>query len=288
MNILNFKKTPMLILATIENYTDSKEMKKLFFLIALICTCGFANAQKLYVVPKLTAPFAGLSYATEYNKEEFRPDNIEINFSWGFDVIYKRPKISHKFSFSVIPLGMGIRLKNKFMEPPYSSGLGNLGFKGTKHVSHTDQFALDYSLQKESKRDKKFLFNSRIRLNYSAGIGVGFNRSEDYYKSQSPYTGGGADQLTYLTYSITTTKEGLGLFLNCGAGFDFINKKNQRVLSFNVFYRQGIADMAKYNIHYQYGYLNDPSRQVNVPNQVIYTGGDTFGFSLGVPIKILK
>jgi hypothetical protein len=46
--------------------------------------------------------------------------------------------------------------------------------------------------------------------------------------------------------------------------------------------------MAKYNIHYQYGYFNDPTRQVNVPNQIIYTRGTTFGFSLGVPIKIVK
>lgn len=152
----------MLILAKNENYTT---FKKIIFLSAFICISGLADAQKLYAVVKLTSPFSGLSYAKEYNKEEFRADNCKINGSWGIDLIYKRSKISHKLSLYELPFGKGFWLKNKFMDPPYSRGLGIYGFIYATHVTQTDQFALDYSLQKESKTDLRFLFNSRIRLN---------------------------------------------------------------------------------------------------------------------------
>ena len=46
--------------------------------------------------------------------------------------------------------------------------------------------------------------------------------------------------------------------------------------------------MAHFDIHYQYGYFNDPSKQVDIPKQVLRSRGTTFGFSLGIPITIKK
>ena len=46
--------------------------------------------------------------------------------------------------------------------------------------------------------------------------------------------------------------------------------------------------MAHFDIHYRYGYWNDPAKQVDVPKLVLRSRGTVFGLSVGIPITLLK
>ncbi|MGQ0739234.1 MAG: hypothetical protein ACT4OJ_09265 [Bacteroidota bacterium] len=264
-------------------------MKEKIVIIVFLFMPVSGISQKLYGVINLTAPFSGTTYAKTYNREEFRPRNIRINGSWGIDFVYKAKKMNHKLSVQQVPFGEAFKLINKFMNPPYRQDSFLLGFSNATHEDAIDHFIFSYGFQKEGKKEKGFLFRSRIRFNYSAGMGISFNRSKAYYNQVfSRSSGGSQNPWTYYAYEIEIHRIGPGLFLNGGAGFDFINKKGKRKLSFNIFYKQGLTNMARFDIHYQYGYWNDPAKRVDVPNQKIYSRGTTFGFSLGVPIRIIK
>ena len=262
-------------------------MKKLLFFLLYTCISVCANAQKIYGVVNLTAPFSGISYTNGHNRDEFQPSVVKINGSWGIDLFYKAKKITHKLSVEQMPFGFNFKLTNKFMVPPNNERL--LGFAYAKSGVTIDHLIFSYALQKEGKREKGFLFKSKIRFNYSMGMGISLNRSKYYYKEYFLNSScGWASNFTYVAYDALHYRNGFGLFLRGTGGFDFINKKGKRVLCFNVFYNQGLKDMAHFDIHFQYGYWNDPSKRVDVPKQVLRTRGTTFGFSLGVPITIKK
>ena len=78
------------------------------------------------------------------------------------------------------------------------------------------------------------------------------------------------------------------IFVRGTGGFDFVNKRGKRKLSVNLFYNQGLKDMAHFDIHYRYGYWNDPAKQVDVPKLVLRSRGTVFGLSVGIPITLLK
>jgi hypothetical protein len=247
----------------------------------------YGDAQKAYITVNLTSPFSGISYTNGHNREEFRPSVARINLSWGVDFHFKSKRFHHKLSVEQIPFEKYFKIINKFNQPPNT---GLLGFLKIQFSSRIDHFVFSYALQKDGKREKGFLFHSKIRFNYSFGAGIGVNRSEWYYENGYRRSADGwASPYTYAGYEAVHHRDGIGIFLRGTGGFDFINKrKNKRVLSVNVFYNQGLKDMAHFDIHYQYGYWNDPSKQVDVPKQVLRSRGTTFGFSLGFPITIKK
>lgn len=261
-------------------------MKKAIYSFLLMALPFVGYSQKLYGILNLTAPFSGISYTNGHNRDEFGSSIPRINGSWGVDIIFKHKKTSHKFSIEQVPFEKYFKLTNKFIVPPNQG----LGFSIHKYGTAIDHFIFSYALQKEGKREKGFLFHSSIRFNYSAGIGVSLNRSKAFYKEIYPNSSGGwASNVTYSAYEAIHHRKGFGLFLRSTGGFDFINKrKNNRWLRINLFYDQGLKDMVHFDIHYIYGYFNDPSRQVDVPKQVLKSRGTTFGLSIGVPIKILK
>jgi hypothetical protein len=262
-------------------------MKRLLFFLQFFCICLLGYSQKLYGVVNLTAPFSGISYTNGHNREEFRPSIARINFSWGVDLIYRTKSVNHKLSVEQVPFEKYFKIINKFMLPPNNEHL--LGNYQIKFSTAIDHFIFNYALQKEGKKEKGFLFHSQIRFNYSAGLGISLNRSKTFYKEVYPNSSDGrANSRTYMGYTAVHHRDGFGIFLRGTGGFDFINKNEKRKLSFNLFFNQGLKDMAHYDIHYQYGYWNDPSKQVDVPKQVLRSRGTTFGFSLGVPVTIKK
>jgi len=262
-------------------------MKKLLFFLLVTCVSVCGYSQKIYGVVNFTSPFSGISYTNGHNRNEFQPSVVRINGSWSVDLFYKAKKLMHKLSVEQVPFGFYFKLTNKFMLPPNNERL--LGIDNVKFGRTIDQFIFSYALQKEGKKEKGFLFKSKIRFNYSVGMGISLNRSKSYYKEVFLNSSdGGSDPWTYWGYYADHYRDGFGVFLRGTGGFDFISKKGKRVLCFNVFYNQGLKDMAHFDIHYQYGYWNDPSKQVDVPKQVLRTRGTTFGFSLGVPITIKK
>lgn len=262
-------------------------MKQLLPFLMFIVIATNTNAQKLYGVLNLNAPFSFLNYTKGHNKAEFRPSVVRINISWGIDVFYKPKKTTHKLSLQQVPFGFYFKLINKFIVPPNSSNL--LGFNTTNYGRTIDHFIFSYALQKEEKHVKGFIFSSKIRFNYSIGVGISLNRSKSYYKEKFANSSDGfANTYTYDGYYADHYRDGFGVFLRGTGGFDIFNKKGKRKLCFSVFYNQGLKDMAHFDIHYDYGYYNDPARQVDVPKQVLRSRGTNFGFSLGIPITIKR
>lgn len=260
-------------------------MNKYIFLFFFLFETIIGTGQKLYSIVRLKGEFSGISYTKNHVKEEFRPSVPWIIGSWGIDVIYRAKKMTHKISLEQAALGMNFQIINKFLAPPNNGlGLDNATFgRGIDHL------IFGYALQKEGKHEKGFLFHSRIRFNYSLGLGVSLNRSKAYYKDAYPKSEGGFQGTsTYIGYEAIHYRDGFGVFLKGTGGFDFINKKGKRKLCLNVFYNQGLKDMVHYDIHYQYGYFNDPSRQVDVPHLILRSRGTTFGFSVGIPIALKK
>lgn len=259
----------------------------------ILLSCFFILAvetygQKLYSVLKLTAPFSGISYTKGHNLEEFRPSVARINFSWGADIIYQHKKGVHKISIEQVPFDKYFKLINKFIQPPNTDNL--LGHVRINFGTGIDHFILSYAFQLEGKKEKGFLFNSRIRFNYSAGAGVSLNRSKNYWANiYSNSADGWTNPHTYMAYEAEHSRKGAGIFIRTSGGFNFISKKTgRRKLAVELFYNQGLKDMAHYDIHYRYGYWNDPNKQVDVPHQILRSRGTTFGFSVGVPIVIIK
>ncbi len=260
-------------------------MNKYIFLFLTLLGAIFCNGQKLYSIVRIKGEFSGISYTKNHVKEEFRPSVPWLNVSWGIDVIYQAKKITHKISLEQSALGMNFQIINKFLAPPNNG----LGYANASFGRGIDHFIMNYSLQKEGKHEKGFLFHSKIRFNYSYGIGISLNRSKAYYREVFFGSEGGFQgNSDYIGYEAIHYRKGPGIFLKGTGGFDFINKKGKRKLSINLFYNQGIKDMVHFDIHYQYGYFNDPARQVDVPKLVLRNRGTTIGFNLGIPITIKK
>lgn len=261
-------------------------MKKLINIVVNLLIALSLFPQKAYLIASLKGEFSGISHSQSYQKGEFKPSIPTFSGLWKIEMAFSSQKITHKISIEQSMLGKNFRITNKFKAPP---NVNILGFNYIGLTTGIDHLVFGYSLQKESRKEKGFLFRSRIRFNYSAGIGVSFNRSNDYYRDYySSSSGGIQDNYTYVGYEITHHKSGMGLFLKGTGGFDFINKRGKRYLDFSIFFNQGLKNMVQYNIHYQYGYWNDASKQVDVPNQQLFSKGTTFGFNLGVPITIKK
>lgn len=259
------------------------------FICCLICCYPLmlVQAQKFYISPGLSMPFSGISYAGKHNDIEFRPSIARINLSWSVNLIYKPGKLAHKLTLQQVPLEKYFKLINKFMLPPNT---GELGISYYKFGTAIDHFILSYAVQKEAMRTKGFLFNSLIKFNYSLGAGIGFNRTKSYYNEQYLSSeGGSADTYSYMAYRASHHRNGTGVFIQGAGGFDFISRKIKRkVASITLFYNQGLTNMTEYNIHYQYGFFNDPNRQVDVPGQKLISRGTIFGLNVGFPITILK
>lgn len=262
-------------------------MRRLIYILIFICIQQNGNTQKLYTVVNVTTPFSGISYTNGHNRKEFKPSVPRFNLSWGIDLIYRRKKVNHKISVEQVPFEKYFKLVNKYMLPPNTEQL--LGSVRIKFGTAIDHFIFSYALQKEGKLEKGFLFHSKIRFHYSVGIGVSFNRSKEYYRDYySNSSDGRSNPYTYMAYEAVHYRDGLGLFVKGTGGFDLVNNKGKRKLSINLFHNQGLKDMAKFDIHYQYGYWNDPAKQVDVPHQILRSRGTIFGFSVGIPITLKK
>lgn len=262
-------------------------MKHKIFLVFCLAFALAAKGQSIYGVLSLTAPFNGLSSAPNHNSKEFKASLIRINVSWKAEVIIERKKISHKLSIEQQPIGYSFKISDKFSAPPNNSQL--LSFNYSRYAESIDNFFLSYALQKGGRNFKGFILKSKIKLNSSAGIGISFNRSKSFYETQFLNSSGGISTPdTYLGYYADHFRDGIGLFLSGAAGFDICNKKGKKRLCFKVFYNQGLRSMMKFNVHYKYGYFTDPTRQVDVPLQILRIRGTNFGLSLGIPITIKK
>jgi len=199
------------------------------------------------------------------------------------DVFYKPHRIIHKFTLEYNRIGDAFKIQNKFLAP------ADIGIIRISHASGIEHLILSYNLGYESKKLHNPVGKLKMRYTGSLGVGLGFQRSKTFYRDVFyPMDYGVQDGNSYMAYLGKFSRTGMGIFSTANAGFDIISRKNKRILAFSFFYNKGFSEMIKFNIHYQYGFLNDPARQVDVPNQVLRSRGTSFGLKIGVPIKILN
>lgn len=257
-----------------------------YFLFYVIYFISFeVNSQKLYIVPNFDFQYSGLSFVrkSEKNANDFIPSIPLLNFMSSLDIFYKPGRMIHKLTIENNRFGDGFGVKNKFIHP------GELGLLGISHAGGFTNLIISYNAGIESIKQHNPLGKLKLKYTGSIGCGIGLNRTLAYFEEAFyPIDWGWQDGITYIAYLGSFSKTGPGIFSIVNAGFDVINKKNKQVLNFSFFYNKGFTEMIRFYIHYQYGFFNDPSRQVDVPRQVLRSRGTSFGLKIGVPITIFK
>lgn len=262
-------------------------MKRLILLILLNITVS-VHGQKLEALIGLNTPFSGISGSGSHDKKEFKPSVLRFNISWEVAVLYKRNKMAHVLTLAQLPLGKNFKVVNRFNIPPDDAV--NLGFSYYIFGTDINNCLISYDQLRSEKKSRPFIFKTDIKLNYSYGVGIGFNRSKYYYANfYSSSNGGWSTPWTYYAVDATHYRDGLGLFACFRAGIDFFGRKRKvSFMTIKFFYLQGLRKMAHFNIHYRYGYWNDLSKRIDKPDQILFTRGTTLGFALALPIVILK
>lgn len=260
------------------------KLKTNITVIFLLIYLGLSAQGRFYITPNVDLQYSGLSFVknSEKNANDFKRSVPLLNFMSSIDVFYKPHKLIHKITLEYSRVGDGFKVVNHFLGPT------DIGVHTISHAGGFEHLILSYNLGYESKKLHNPIGNLKIRYTGSFGLGIGFNRSKAYYRDIFyPIDYGLQDGNTYMAYLGTLSRTGMGIFSIVNAGFDIVSRKNKRVLSFSFFYNKGFTEMIKFNIHYQYGFFNDPNKQVDVPNQLLRSRGTSFGLKIGIPIKIL-
>ena len=265
-------------------------MSKCLWLFVLLVSFISSEGKKLQVVPKVGFQYFGFSYLSKDNllSDDFKKSSLEFEGAIGLDVKYKLKRWTHVLSLQNALLGPSFSTRNMYADKGITPTL-----PGHRHATITPHALLSYALQRESR--KLFQFTRKIRTSfyYSAGIGVGFNRTKWYYNialqqyTFSATTSTNSSPNNYYNLVIDYRRAGIGLFMPVTVGLNFYNKRNKNFLTFQAFWNQGLKKMAEYNIRYRYGYYNYPQYQ-RQQEVTLKTRGTVFGVTMGVPIRILK
>ena len=248
----------------------------------------FSIAQKLYVVPGLNFNYYGLN-KVEVTRKDINTPKPHIGANWFVNVKYKTKKLIFSLSLKQSVLGTSFKVRNIYVHDTI------LGIRLLTHADGIDQLHATASVEKETNRFYHFVGNSLFKINFKAGFGIGFNRTQSYYKEQYSYNSYGmADPWSFIVYEQTIKRKGIGYYLSPGIGLDFYNKKKRKILFTELYYDFGLKKMTEFNMNYEYAkYLYptqniDPNQYTRVLNYKVFTRGSTFGLKIGIPIKILK
>jgi hypothetical protein len=245
-----------------------------------------ARSQKVQVVILGGVHYSGLSYISkgDLHPDDFLPSVPELNGTLGFDIKYKKRNISHVVGFQVVTLGSSYGVNNMFADKgilPY--------FVTHKHSDGIDNFLINYNLEIESKKTIHLSKRMKAKLFYSAGGGIGTNKSESYYREyMTPLTYSSRYDDLYYADKISFKRAGVGVFLNFKAGVSLYNRKKKEFLRFHGFYAQGLKKMEDFTVDYEYGYTSYPQYQRNIKGIHLKSRGSVFGLLIGIPIRIIN
>jgi hypothetical protein len=255
-------------------------MKKLILTVSILQLLSIKDyAQRFYISPGIGIQFSVIDYISNPKPadKDFhvpRPKSSEIP---GFTLGYVTPLFTHKIAIQKIALGIN------FLVQTYE-GADHKYTGAYPHLTAFKHYLVSYSVQKEAENRKRFIGNSWSKFKYSLGAGIGTNKSKSYYKeaffrnhfSMIGYHG------DFFGYNYSVKSDGPGIFLMPEAGMVLFNKKGNRMMDFDLFYYQGLKNMATYNVHYYYGNSID---NINVQNDLkVKTNGTVFGLKVGLPI----
>jgi len=139
----------------------------------------------------------------------------------------------------------------------------------------------------------RFLKNRTVKLLYSIGAGIGFNKSRRYYNERSnkdkfytEYEHFGAPGINFLGWDADYKRRGIGIFITPELGFNYYNKRKKNIFTTTVFYDIGLKQMIESQQHYFYGNTVETNKYTE-RYQKLFTKGSVFGFKIGFPVKIL-
>jgi hypothetical protein len=126
---------------------------------------------------------------------------------------------------------------------------------------------------------------SWLKWYYGVGVGIGFNRTDAYYReTQNAGYSSFASNDYYL--EMWNKPTGHGIFLKFRGGLSVLNKKRREVMLLEVFWNQGLRKMLDHTVNYGYGYPPNPSSWHRVYGLKYSNRGTSFGACLGFPVFI--
>lgn len=247
---------------------------------------AICKGQKLEIIPHLGIHYSGISYLLrpDSHPEDFIKSAPELNGTWALSIKYKKANLSHVFRVQSVILGSSYAVKNLYSDKKLLPD-----FQVHRHSDGLDNYLLTYNLQTETRNFYTFIGRGKIKFYYSGGAGIGSNKSKSYYKERAiPQRYGYTFNDLYYNERIAFLRAGIGVFLTAEGGINFYNKKSKNFLTFQAFWYQGLKRMEDFSIDYNYGYFSYPQYQRSIKDVHLKSRGTVFGFTLGVPIRLIN
>ncbi len=259
-------------------------MKQYIILCTLLLVNKFALTQKISIVPHTGINLSAFGYRAGGNDPASiltYPKFNNINPVLGVDIMYEKGRLMHVFGVSSQPFGISFN--------------GDVKQEGTnqtvilfRYAGYDRQLFLSYQLFIQN-RITKTSSKRPVYFNYGMGLGVGFNRSKNFYSINNAPQRGGRSTLPaghFFAFEYNRFRSGIGYFLKPEIGFTFYNKKKKPFLNTSLFYNIGLTEMESFKLKLQYGNLF--TTYFKEENQILKTKGGVFGFKIGVPIKLFE
>ncbi len=260
-------------------------MVKIILLALFFCPSYLFS--QITFTPKAGIEFSGLSYYPKSTNKQsdikISTPDIEMFLSGEIGFQNKREKFSIALEMKNISEGVVVFNDSTVFPNNYGRiGKGRVGhFTGGTHTF----VGLFYD------RINNYFPSSKIlSYFYGAGIGVGFNRTDAYYREtqnagySSAFWGG--DNFTNI--EMWNKPTGHGIFLKLRGGIALHNKKRKECVLLELFWNKGFRKMLEHTVNYSYGYSPLPGSGHSVTGYRFNSRGTTFGSTLGFPIRIVN
>lgn len=259
-------------------------MKTLKILLSILAIGNYCLAQKVSIAPHVGMNFNSFSYPKSNiapNSILTYPKDINLGYQLGGDLIYAKGNKKHVLSISSVPLG--VQFKGAVLNR--ESGRIVTTFK----VSTNDrQPLLSYQFfinRRISKNNNK----REISFFYGGGVGVGLNRSKEFYKVNNyPIQD---DQIRsedsiYFSYMYTKRRNGMGYFVMPEIGITYHNKKGKAIINASMYYYIGLRPQVYYDLTLQYGKFGTSYFEEERPT--LGTRGSFYGAKLSFPFQLFS
>lgn len=257
-------------------------MKIFKLVIAAFFFVNYCTAQKISIAPHVGMNLNSFGYPKSNiatNSILSYPKDINLGYQVGGDLTYTVGNKKHVLSISSVPLGVQFRGDVKNIEMTQTRII-------FKRSSNDRQPLLSYQLFFSNIISKPGSIRN-ISFFYGGGMGVGFNRSKDFYKLNNvPEPGGavGTSDSLYHLYEYTKNRLGAGYFVMPEIGFSFFNKDDNPLVNISFFYYIGLKTQASYNLILRYG---KEGTNYNIEERpILGTRGGFYGAKLSFPFSL--
>ena len=257
-------------------------MKKMKLIVVLILIGNYCTAQTISVAPHVGMNLNSFGYPKsniDPNSILSYPKDINLGYQLGGDLIYTKGNKKHVLSISSVPLG--VQFRGEVLNRD-SRRIVTI-FKNSSNdrqplISY--QFFVDKIISKTKGA-------RQISLFYGGGLGVGLNRSKEFYRVNSdPIQDGSLSLRDSIFWAFIYPKKntGLGYFLMPEVGFTYYNRDEKPVVNISFCYYVGLKTQVTHDLLLQYGKLGTSYFEEERP--IIGTRGSFFGAKLSFPFQL--